>query len=143
MPFKIDLHRYNEVWRKHEMSCIKDLRRRHKEDMARQRQKEPYREVVMENKIAHLRKQLDTSRADKDKQAGARIVFTPYLRALTRPFVSLYCSRPMKHTCIPQSSLKLSERKRVNERVDDSRTFFNIKKTSRPTLRAVANGAVS
>ena len=60
---------YDEVWRKHEMSCIKDLRRRHKEEMARQRQKEPYREVVMENKIAHLRKQLDTSRTDKDKQA--------------------------------------------------------------------------
>jgi hypothetical protein len=49
------------------MACIKDLRRQHKDELQRQRHKEPYREVVMENKIAHLRRQLDTTRSDKQR----------------------------------------------------------------------------
>ena len=66
-PFMMLLLQLNKVWRKHEMACIKDLRRRHKDEMQRQRHREPYREVVMENKIAHLRKQLDTTRSDKQR----------------------------------------------------------------------------
>lgn len=66
-PFMMLLLQLNKVWRKHEMSCIKDLRMQHKDEMQRQRHREPYREVVMENKIAHLRRQLDTTRNDKQR----------------------------------------------------------------------------
>lgn len=66
-PFMMLLLQLNKVWRKHEMSCIKDLRMRHKDEMQRQRHREPYHEVVMENKIAHLRRQLDTTRNDKQR----------------------------------------------------------------------------
>ena len=66
-PFMMLLLQLNKVWHKHEAACIKDLRRRHKEAMLRQRHRDPYREVLMENKILHLRKQLDSSRNDKQR----------------------------------------------------------------------------
>ena len=66
-PFTTLLLQLNGVWRAHEAACVKDLRRRHKVEMQRQRHREPYREVVMENRISHLRKQLESTRGDTQR----------------------------------------------------------------------------
>ncbi|EEH51799.1 uncharacterized protein MICPUCDRAFT_53881 [Micromonas pusilla CCMP1545] len=64
-PFMTLLLDLNAAWRAHEAAVLAETKKRHASDVNRIKARDPHREIVLENTVMHMKKQLQRARKDK------------------------------------------------------------------------------